>query len=98
MGKERVMSGDRIDFREVFDQQDDNMMRELIVRVAARMQHFSGDRMSPMLSIPMAIQMLVGYLNGSLRAACEINGIDLMQTPAVDGEGYDVHMELKPRN
>jgi hypothetical protein len=89
---------DTIQFKEVFDSIDDNQMRELLVRVAARMKHWAGDNLHDMLALPIATQMVIGYLNGVLVTMCQTNGIDLAQAPAVDGQGYDVHLELKSRH
>lgn len=92
------MTTGNVAFRQIWDQRDDEEIRQMIVRVANRLHHFSGPDLHIMLANPLAMQMIIGYLNGLFLELCARDGIDISQMPALDGEGYDINLELKRRH
>ena len=89
---------DEIQIREVFDQRDAHEINEIVTRVAMRIHHWSEGRVSPMLLNPLALSMMQLYLKGALTTICNDQGIDMKEAPALDGEGLNTVLHLKPRN
>lgn len=85
-----------LQFKEVFDLKDDDQLKDLISRVAARLILISEGSVEETVANPVAIQMISGYMNFLFNKICEENNITLnMQTVDEDTEFFNIHKETE---
>lgn len=86
-----------LQFKEVFDLKDDDQLKDLISRVAARLILISEGSVEETVANPVAIQMISGYMNFLFNKICEENNITLnMQTvEGEDVEFFNIHKETE---
>lgn len=87
-----------VSIQQIMDQNDEKQIMEMIVRLGTRAVHFSNGELNVMLANAIAIQMLRSYLDGTLVNVCNSAGIDLKETPAVEGVGYDTTLSFARRH
>lgn len=79
-----------LQFKEVFDRKDDEDLKALVSRVAARViVRAEGDIPEPMGN-PIALQMIAGYMNFLFQRICQESGITMEFNLEPDPEAVDV--------
>lgn len=85
-----------LEFRQVFDLRDDEQLKDLISRVAARLIIVSEGGVSELVANPVAIQMISGYMQFLFDKICEEHGITLDLTTSDDNvDFYNIHKETE---
>lgn len=85
-----------LQFREVFDLKDDDQLKDLISRVAARLILISEGGIEETVANPIAIQMISGYMNFLFSKICEEHNITLnLQTTEENIDFFDIHKETE---
>lgn len=86
-----------LQFKDVFDLKDDEQLKDLISRVAARIVIVSKGGVDEIVANPVAIQMLSGYMTYLFNKLCEENEITLDLNVAADAdvEFFNIHRKTK---
>lgn len=85
-------------FKDVFDLKDDEQLKDLISRVAARIVLVSKGGIDELVANPVAIQMIAGYMEFLFNKLCEENNIerDLNVSEEVEKpDFFNIHKETK---
>lgn len=87
-----------VQIRDVFYRHEDKELGDIIVRVAERVYKESEGQMNEKLANPVAIQILMGYLQGMLMLICHRDGIDIEDIPDPEGTGFTTTITVRTRH
>lgn len=85
-------------FKQVFDLQDDNQLKDLVSRVAARLVLLSQGAVDELSANPIALQMIAGYMEYLHNKICKENGITINTKHDADVKSpdfFNIHKETK---
>lgn len=83
-----------LQFKQVFDLKDDEQLKDLVSRVAARLVLLGAEEL---VANPIALQMISGYMQYVHDKICTENNITIEHTalPDAEEEFFNIHKETK---
>lgn len=85
-----------LQFKDVFDLKDDDQLKDLVSRVAARIVILGGGSVEEVTANPIALQMIMGYMQHLYMKICQENGIIIDSDFKNDEADYlAIHKETK---
>jgi len=90
-----------VDITDIFDKQDDEILGELLVRMASRLHPASDGRIPLPICLPISMQMLMGYIHSKYVLMCDRDGITISELMVPNEDGtveITKEFKLKTRN
>lgn len=85
-----------VTIKEVFEELDEQVLQEMIIRMASRIYTKEEGKMPLPLCNPVAMQMLMGHIHERFMVICEQSGIDAEH---IFHDGViDTKLKMKPRS
>lgn len=83
-----------LQFKQVFDLKDDDQLKDLVSRVAARLVILGSEEL---VANPIALQMISGYMQYLYDKICAENNISIEHSigEGSEEEFFDIHKETK---
>lgn len=87
-----------ITLRQVWDQNDDQNLRETIIKVSQRLHHFSEGAIHEIVVNCVSMLLIRTMIDGMIEQISEQEGIDLAALPQIVGTGYNLTIVTRKQN